>query len=177
MTAVRWAWARSGRSIGRARGTLVMAFAALFALAACQAAPPPTPPTVVNLTVAAGPTINPDPQGRPTPVLVRVYELTAPSAFQQADFFQLLERDGETLGTDLAGRDELTVTPGGSAALTIDFGPQSRFLGVLVAYRDIDNAQWRAVTAVTQNATSAVSVSLDGLNTQIGGAAVAAPSS
>ena len=144
------------------------ALAAMLALAACQTVPPPAPPTVVNLVVAAGPAINPNAQGVPSPVLVRVYELTSPSAFERSDFFQLLERDGETLGTALAGREEFTLTPGGTQTLTLDFGPESRFIGVLVAFRDIDNAQWRVISPVSRNATSAVSVVIRGLTVQVG---------
>ncbi|MCB9959643.1 MAG: type VI secretion system lipoprotein TssJ [Rhodospirillaceae bacterium] len=172
MTAFASAILRSGASARRGLGFMAAAFAALLALSACQTAPPPPPaPTVVNVSLAADASINPD-HGLPSPVLVRVYELTSASEFQQADFFQLLERDQETLGAAMAGREEVTLSPGGSSSMTLNFGPESRYVGVLVAFRDIDNALWRAVTAVPQNATTAVAVSLSGLTVQIGGAGV-----
>ncbi|MCB1958715.1 MAG: type VI secretion system lipoprotein TssJ, partial [Rhodocyclaceae bacterium] len=83
----------------------------------------------------------------------------------------------ETLGAAMVGREELTLSPGGSDSMTLNFGPESRYVGVMVAFRDIDNALWRAVTSVPQNATSAVAVSLSGLTVQIGGAGIVAPAS
>ncbi|MCA8909288.1 MAG: type VI secretion system lipoprotein TssJ [Rhodospirillaceae bacterium] len=177
MTAFASAILRSGVSARRGLGFMAAAFAALLALAACQTVPPPPAPTVVNVSLAADATINPELSGLPAPVLVRVYELTSASEFQQADFFQLLERDQETLGAAMVGREELTLSPGGSDSMTLNFGPESRYVGVMVAFRDIDNALWRAVTSVPQNATSAVAVSLSGLTVQIGGAGIVAPAS
>ena len=45
-------------------------------LAACASPPPPPPkPTVIQATIETRPTSNPDARGRPSPVVLRFYEL------------------------------------------------------------------------------------------------------
>ena len=129
---------------------------ASMVLAACQPEPPPPPPppTVVELTVAAAPTVNPAPDGRPSPVVVRVYELASPTTFNQADFLRLFNDDQGTLGADMLGRQELTLTPGSVQNVRRELRPEARFLGVVAAYRAYDQAVWRAVVPVPPNQTT-----------------------
>jgi type VI secretion system protein VasD len=147
------------------RGPLAAALLLLVAtgLGAC-AAPAQPDPTVVRLTVTASPTINPDPQGRPSPVAVHVYRLTSPTNFSQADFFQLLEQEQETLGAELLGSDQVVVTPGGSQTVLREFEPNGQFIGVVAAFRDIDSASWRAYAPVPQNQTTPMTATVDTLS-------------
>jgi type VI secretion system protein VasD len=137
--------------------------AAVGGLAACVAPQQPDP-TVVRLTVTASPDVNPDPQGRPSPVTVHVYRLTSPTAFSQADFFQLVEQEQATLGPELLGSDQVVVTPGGSQTVMREFEPQGRFIGVVAAFRDIDAASWRAYAPVPQNQTTPMTATVDALS-------------
>jgi type VI secretion system protein VasD len=145
-------------------GLATLAFAAL---SGCGAPPPPPPPTIANITVSASADANPDAAGAGTPVAVRVYLLRSTAAFEQADFFALYQRDQETLGADLAGRDELVIPPGGSQSLTKELGPGVSFIGVVAAFRDIQRANWRATAAPPANQTTAVEVSVEGLNVNV----------
>jgi type VI secretion system protein VasD len=145
---------------------------AILVLAACAAAPPPPPPppepTVVQLNLVGSPGLNPDPGGRPSPVSVRVYQLRSPASFQQADIFQLLERESEVLGADLAGRSEVTVRPGASESLELRPGPDVRYIGVVALYRDVDNAIWRAGAPVSANQTNVLRAQLQPLAVSVG---------
>jgi len=53
-------------------------------------------PTLVQGSIKAAPTTNTDPRGRPSPIVVRVYELKSISAFNNADFFSRFDKDSET---------------------------------------------------------------------------------
>ena len=154
------------------RGFGILGIGILALLSACEAAPPP-PPTIVNLSFTAAPDLNPASDGEPAPARVRVYQLATPSGFDEADFFQLLEADAATLGADLISAEEFTIPPGGQRSMTREFRPDARFVGVLVAYRDIDNAQWRASTAVPPNQTSTLGVMLGRLAVSFGAPAEA----
>src|SRR3974390_3469030 len=97
----------------------VLAPLACAALIACgskpppppPAPPPPPPPTVVEARFVTTAAPNPDPNGRPLPVVVRVYELKSTAAFDSADFFSLWDKDQGTLGPEMISRDEYSMTP------------------------------------------------------------------
>ena len=144
-------------------GSATALVAALVITAACMAPPQPDP-TIVELSVNASPGINPDTQGRPSPLTVHVYRLTSPTAFSQADFFQLVEQEQVTLGTELLGSDQVVVTPGGAQTVLREFEPQGRFIGVVAAFRDIDAASWRAYAPVPPNQTTPLTAQIDTLS-------------
>src|SRR5579864_6296177 len=84
-------------------------FAGLLALAGCSAPPPP----VLNLTITGTADQNPDAAGRPSPVAVRVYQLSGTAKFEQADVFALKDNEAKTLGTEAAaGSQEYLIAPG-----------------------------------------------------------------
>lgn len=147
----------------RVRRSLITAFVCLAVAAltgGCAAPPPPPPPTVVSITVRAAPDVNPDPTGRPSPIVARIYQLAAPSAFDTADYFKLFEQETATLGGDLVSREELRLAPGQTQSLTREMRPNARFIGVAASYRDLQNAIWHASFTVPPNATTPVTVSL-----------------
>ena len=87
--------------------------------------------------------LNPDLNGRPSPLVVRLYELKSLSVFNNADFFNLFEQDVALLGDELQMRDELAFQPGESKSLERDLRVDTRYIGLIGAYRDIENARWR----------------------------------
>lgn len=132
-------------------------------LVGCGGAAPPPPPTVASVAIAAAADINPDAAGAAAPVAVRIYQLASTAAFEKADFFQLYQNDQSVLGADMLGRDEMVLAPGASQQLTVEMKPGARFIGVVAAFRDVQNARWRATAAPPANQTSQVQVSVSGL--------------
>jgi len=116
-----------------------LAVAAL--LASCASAPKPAQ---VSLTIEASPQLNPSPSMRPSPLTVRVYELKSTAAFNKADFMSIYQRDQAELGGELVAKEELLLSPGESRSMTKTLSPDTRFLGVLAAYRDLEHAGWRS---------------------------------
>jgi type VI secretion system protein VasD len=100
--------------------------------------------------------VNPDATGRPSPVQVHVFQLNALSGFQEADFFKLTENGASTLGRSLLGTEQFVLKPGQKRAWSQEVPMGTRFLGVVAAYRDLDNASWRAVVEIPPNKTTAV---------------------
>lgn len=141
-----------------------IAAAPLLALAACShSPPPPPPPTIVELTITAAPAINPDVNGQPSPIALRIYQLAAASAFERADFFPLYQNDAAVLGADLVGRDEITVSPSQTVSLTLQPKAATKLLGFIAAFRNIDRADWRTTAPVAANRTIKVTLSVDAL--------------
>jgi len=122
---------------------LIAACAAMLVTIACASSPPK--PARTRLTVAATADTNPDANGRPSPVVVRVYQLKADVAFNAAEFFALFDDEMKVLGPDLIGRNEYTMAPSERRTLELDVSADAKFVGVIAAYRDIRNAQWRTI--------------------------------
>ena len=118
-------------------------------------------PTRIEAEVVAARDVNPDGAGRPSPVLVRIYELKATGSFEGADFFSLYDQDSAVLGADLLAREELQMRPGTHFAVARVADPDAQFLGVLGAYRAIDQVRWRATYPLRQGKTNALRIRLD----------------
>jgi type VI secretion system protein VasD len=128
------------------RAALAPLALALFAcvLAGCADKPPPKP-ALAGVTVAARADVNPDASGRPSPIVLRFYQLKADAGFLNADFFGLFDDDKRVLGADVAGREELQLAPGETRTLELGLAPETRFVGAVAAYHDIRDATWRAL--------------------------------
>ncbi|XOZ32451.1 type VI secretion system lipoprotein TssJ [Halomonadaceae bacterium KBTZ08] len=100
---------------------------------------------VADVQVSAGEEVNPDSEGRASPVLVRLYELKAPDAFKDAGFDPLHGDPESVLGDDLLGMKETMLRPGESWHIERALKDETHYLGVSAAFRDIDDAHWRVV--------------------------------
>lgn len=120
----------------------------LVALALLPGCAGETPPTVAQLTLAADAEVNPDNSGRPSPIVLRIYELGGHLNFDRADFLQLYESDTATLGADLKGKSEVLLKPGQVTEAELTLKPDAAGIGILALYRDYEAATWRAFAAV-----------------------------
>lgn len=99
------------------------------------------------MTIAASADVNPDASGRPSPVVVRVYQLRTDAAFSTAEFFALFDEEQKVLGQELISRDEFMIGPTEKRTIDISLAGETRFVGAVAAFRDIRNAQWRSIVA------------------------------
>lgn len=138
--------------------TLLMALALLTG---CASMSPYSTLTKLNLKLSASDRLNPDLNGRASPIVVRLMELKHPVAFENADFFSLYERARESLAPDLVASEELELRPGESLEFKLRVEDGSRFVGVLAAYRDLPESQWRYVVQLTPQDVTEVGLILD----------------
>lgn len=124
------------------RGLVVMALVLL--LQGCVVANALFDP-YTNLNFSAYGNINPDDSGRSSPLVVRVYELSSTDAFRDADFFDLYDDAPTVLGEDLLSTAELIVRPGRGLTKKLRLHRETTYLGIIGAFRDIENAQWKLV--------------------------------
>ena len=129
----------------------------------CGKAPPPAPPSITiaappdarvksAMTLAASADTNPDATGRPSPVVVRVYQLRTDGAFAGADFFALFDDDQKVLGPELISRDEFVLAPAERRTMDVTLSGETRYVGAVAAFRDIRNAQWRVLVPASKSA-------------------------
>ena len=135
---------------------LLASLAAAALLGACASKPPP--PASVAGTIQASAQVNPSASRRPSPILVRVYELKSAAAFNGADFMSLYQRDQASLAADMLAKEEFTLSPGESKTFAKTLAADTRFLGVVGAYRDLEHAKWRSVVPITPNQPQKVTI-------------------
>jgi len=145
----------SERTVARRRGRRGRQIAGVLAvlvamLTGCAHAPPPPPPPPqpldVQVRVVAAADVNPNRNGRPSPVFLRVFELRDSSKFLNAQFDDVTLRADATLAGALIGREERMVEPGATVLLALKIDPQTRLLGIVAEYSDLANSRWRATS-------------------------------
>jgi type VI secretion system protein VasD len=127
-------------------------------LSACAAAPPE--PEKLGMQISAAADVNPDMQGRPSPIILHIMELSSAEQFTTLDYMSLTSSSGTALGAALLSKNQLVLQPGDSKQLPLELNPLTTAIGLVAGYRDIDNATWRTSIAITQGSTKGISVTL-----------------
>jgi type VI secretion system protein VasD len=123
--------------------------------------------TSVSGNLVASADLNPSVSQRPSPLLLRVYELKSAAAFNQADFMALYQGDAAALGAEMVAREELTLQPGESRPMNKPLNAETRFVGVFAAYRNLEKARWRAVLPVQPGQAQKLTIRADALAVSI----------
>lgn len=123
--------------------------------------------TKMDLSLEAAADLNPSPEGRASPLVVRVYELRSPDPFGSADFFALYDDGTQVLGPSMLAHQELEVQPGAKLRIKRKLHPDTRVLGVMAAYRDLDHAHWRELHALKVGKNNKLRVDLGSLSVTI----------
>jgi type VI secretion system protein VasD len=126
-------------------------------VAGCGSSGPP----LLQGTLKANPTTNPDVHGRPSPVVVRLYELKDIDVFSSADFFSLYDKEAETLGSALVGKEEFDLRPGETRPYKRQLQPDTKFIGVVAAFRDLENSRWRQTAPVPAKKNVTITVGIE----------------
>jgi type VI secretion system protein VasD len=124
-------------------------------------------PAKVVIRIASSTELNPDMMGRASPIVVRVYELKSDDIFNNADFFALYDEDASILGDDMTARDEMNIPPGENVSIEKELDIEARYIGVIAAYRDLDNAIWRGSIETPLDETTYINVTLGKLSLSV----------
>lgn len=117
-----------------------------------------------DLEITAKHNINPDSNGRPSPVVVYVFELTSNTLFESQDFFSIYEESEKVLGPDLVNKYEISLTPGQKETYQASMSPKTEYLGIVAAFRDIENSNWRQVIEVDKTGYNTYQILLEDLS-------------
>lgn len=125
--------------------------------------PPPPEPTRVVLEFETTGDINPNLEGRASPLVLRIYQLKSYSAFSKADFFSLYEKDDQLLGGDLIKKEEIILKPAEKRTIHHKIPDDTRAIGLLGAFRNYEEAEWRAIAGVHPNITNVINIHVSGI--------------
>lgn len=100
--------------------------------------------------ISASADINPDIEGRPSSVIVRVYQLTNKINFESANYNELFESNHNALGTEFITLNEYFVDPNSKNDVDLQISENAKYIGVVVGYRSVDMVTWRTIKAVPE---------------------------
>jgi type VI secretion system protein VasD len=135
---------------------------ALAAEALAQAAAPKAADGFsIETTLVGGPNLNPNLEGRASPVVVRLFELKRTAAFEAASFSALFDRPKEALGDDLISQEEFVLRPGEIRHHDRSGAPSAAALGLAAAFRTLEGDSWRLSVPVAAGAHNLLLIDFD----------------
>jgi len=103
----------------------------------------------LNFDVSAN--VNPDDLQKPSPVIVRMYELKSADVFQGANFIDLYEDDKNVLAQDLVAVQRLKyLKPSEQRVENFVLSKDTKFIGLFVEFLKYQDAKYKIVVPVEQ---------------------------
>lgn len=130
-------------------GLLVGAGLTVSAATGCgSAAPPAEKPKpcdkqIVTLDIYAAGNLNPNENGNPRPVVVRLYQLQSDLNLQNARYDDVLLHEAETLGKDVMKVDEVRVFPNDHLQIKFERIKEASFLGAVALFHGPKGQSWK----------------------------------
>lgn len=117
-------------------------------------------PTLLLAKILTSSHLNPNADGEPSPIIVRLYELRSIGKFKNSDFFSLFDDETITLANDLVVREEFRFNPNETKTLNRELNPATRYIGISAAFRDLEEANWRATLEVNEHQENSYTILL-----------------
>jgi type VI secretion system protein VasD len=124
--------------------------------------------TATLLSISASADVNPNSNGRASPVVVRVFALKDQRQFKQQDFLALYENAAERLGDDLANTIKLKeFAPNEARKELITLTDDIRYVGIMVEYIRYEDANTTIVLPIIPNKTNKFRLDLNRLGIEL----------
>ena len=137
--------------------TLMLSGCGLFGKKEKPPPPPPPPePTRVIIEFETTGDINPNSEGRASPLYLRIYQLKAYTVFENADFFSLFDKDDQILARELVAKEEILLKPNEKRTVFYEVADDTSAIGLLGLFMDYENDRWKAVAGVQPNKTTVI---------------------
>lgn len=105
--------------------------------------------TDLDLTFKAAKNINPDGNGTPSPLYIRMYELKSAKRFKEANFIDLYEHDKQVLGSDMLAKQRLKrLIPGERREKDYVLNSKTRYVGLFAEFQNYRNAIFKVIIPV-----------------------------
>jgi len=115
----------------------------------------------IDISIKTTKDVNLDAQGNPSPIVVRLYELTTAVEFRKAGYDALFNNDQATLGKDMLRRDEYEIKPEQTRIIARKSKENTKYLGLLAAYHDTTNIKWRALISLNSSGNADMKLLLE----------------
>lgn len=144
---------RALRSLAPRLAALCLAVSAFGSLGATCAPPAPVEPPkpcdvqIVTLNIYAADNINPNENGNPRPVVVRLYQLKNEVRMENATYDQILLKDKETLEDDIMKMDEVSIFPNDLVEVKFERIKEASTLAGVALFHGPKGSSWKTFYA------------------------------
>lgn len=118
----------------------------MLSLSGCSFIKPSGP--AAHIHIQAAQFLNPNIHNQASPIMVTIYQLKNPYSFRQATYSTLAKNSADVLGRDLIDLSTIEVRPAEQKSIYQALSPNTQYLGIVAAYRQIDHATWRSTVKV-----------------------------
>ncbi|MCK4870436.1 MAG: type VI secretion system lipoprotein TssJ [Gammaproteobacteria bacterium] len=149
---------------------LSVLFCLLLLLSGCASMQPDG--KTVQINTYAAHYLNPDINGRSSPVVVTFFQLKNGYSFSQADYQTLSNNSSKALGGDLLDQTTVEIRPGTGKTIPLTVSNNANYIGIMAAYRNINNGIWHKAIKLAKAPGSQTVINLNlqsqGITTQTG---------
>nr|WP_300308099.1 type VI secretion system lipoprotein TssJ [Halomonas sp.] len=107
--------------------------------------------------------LNPDAEGNPLSVVVRIYQLDSLTAFNAASADELWRSGKDSLGESLLAERETVMLPGKQVTDSAPMNPDTKYVGVAAFFRQVPDQRWRLVFDAAEMRKDGILTSPDGV--------------
>lgn len=118
--------------------------------------------TAQGIMLSSSETLNPDRNGKPLSLVVRLYQLSGKEKFEQASYQALLKGDLKVLEGELVSRSEVTLHPSSQEVMKIAPGKNTAYIGIMAMFREPQAQRWRQIIPVKEVTLHALDVAFEG---------------
>lgn len=86
--------------------------------------------------------INLNNQGQPSPIRITLYSVKSIQDFENTDYFSLVDTKNSQLQAIASPVYQIVLKPGDNKTITLKLASDSRAIGIVGGYRDINHAAW-----------------------------------
>ena len=120
-----------------------------------------------EINITASTLLNPDINNRPSPVVIRIYELKSLGIYTESDFYGLFEDYESILGEDLISSEQFHLNPGDTRIVKNSIAPETQYIAVIAAFRDINRAMWRDSIIISPEEAAQLLIFVDELSISV----------
>ncbi len=129
--------------------------------------PVDTEPLAIATKISVSAMVNPDINNRPSPIVVRFYELQSLGKYTESDFSELFGNYESVLGSELISSEQYHLNPGDNRILKENLAAGTQFIAVVAAYRDLNQAIWRDAVVIPSDKTTQLFIFVDKLGISV----------
>ncbi len=120
--------------------------------------------TSIQLNFSVSHQVNPDEDGRPSPLSVSMVLLSDNKQFEQSDFIRLFQDSEATLAGDLLSQQTFNqLVPGETRKASIILSDQVKYVGLIAAYSQYNKAATKLILPIVTNTKNEYNVSVNKL--------------
>ncbi len=105
----------------------------------------------LKLKIETSNAVNQNRLNQSNPVVLQVFELKNASAFEQLDYFSLLNKDRDLLGEDLVSKSEYILKPEEQRVVIKNLSKDTQAIGFIAGFQNLPRSTWRKIYHINRS--------------------------